>query len=112
MRTASAPAGSVLRLNAMGALVLTALVWIGMPNSPDSPVADAAMLSIAVEHAAGYGLTFMDRRLDVSQLQQWTEQVSDALTTQLERSCTERGIEVIRGVAEFDRTPFLISRFS
>ena len=41
MRTAFfPPVGSVLRSSAMGALVLTALVWIGMPNSP---VADAAM---------------------------------------------------------------------
>ena len=72
------------------------LTWLASKT-----VADAAMLSVAAEHATGYGLTFMDRRLDMAQLQQWTEQVSDALTTQLERSCTERGIEVIRGVAQF-----------
>jgi ankyrin repeat protein len=40
MRNASSSAVSVLRSNAMGALVLTALVWISVP---DSPVADAAM---------------------------------------------------------------------
>ena len=40
MRHASSPAVSVLRSNAMGALVLTALVGISVP---DSPVADAAM---------------------------------------------------------------------
>ncbi len=72
------------------------LTWLASKT-----VADAAMLSVAADHAAGYGLVFEDRRLNLSQLQQWTEQVGDALTTQLERSCTERGVELIRGLAEF-----------
>ena len=72
------------------------LTWLASKT-----VADAAMLSVAADHAAGYGLVFEDRRLNLSQLQQWTEQVSDGLTTQLERSCTERGVELIRGLAEF-----------
>ncbi len=72
------------------------LTWLASKT-----VADAAMLSVAADHAAGYGLVFEDRRLNLSQLQQWIEQVSDVLTTQLERSCTERGVELIRGLAEF-----------
>ena len=65
-------------------------------------LADAARLVQAAQHAAGYGLALEQRALDMPQLRQWTGQVGDALSTQFERLCTERGVEVIRGLASFD----------
>ena len=65
-------------------------------------MSDAARLIQAAEHAAGYGLALEQRRLDLPRLRQWAEQIGEALSTQLQRQCTERGVEVIRGVARFD----------
>ena len=65
-------------------------------------MSDAARLVLAADHAAGYGLAFEQRQLDLPQLRQWAKQIGSALSTQLERLCTERSVEVIRGTARFD----------
>ncbi len=73
------------------------LAWLGSKT-----IADVARVSLAADNAAACGMAFGRRRLDLPQLRQWTDQVGEALTTRLERLCTDRGVEIIRGVAVFE----------
>ncbi len=73
------------------------LAWLASKT-----IADVARVSLAADNAAACGIAFGERRLDLPQLRQWTDQVAEALTTRLERLCTDRGVEIIRGVAVFE----------
>lgn len=73
------------------------LAWLASKT-----IADLARVSLAASNAAACGLEYGQPRLDLTRLRQWTDQVGEALTTRLERLCTDRGVEIIRGMAAFD----------
>ncbi len=73
------------------------LAWLASKT-----IADIARVTLAADNAAAFGLGFEPRQLDLPRLREWTDQVGEALTTQLERLCTDRGVEIVRGVAVFE----------
>ncbi len=63
---------------------------------------DAARLIRAAGQAEQCGLRFGAPAVNLGRLRQWAQQIGEALTTQLEQRCAERGIEVVRGKARFE----------
>ncbi len=65
-------------------------------------LSDVGRLMRLAAHASQRGVEFARPDFDLHKLRQWTRQMSETLTTQLQERCTELGVEVIRGTASFE----------
>ncbi|MHC4414127.1 MAG: dihydrolipoyl dehydrogenase family protein [Planctomycetota bacterium] len=54
------------------------------------------------EHAAQFGVQFTKPTVDLAKVRQWMRQTIDALAAELDETCQERGVEIIKGIARFE----------
>ncbi len=69
---------------------------------PSKALINIVELASAARDASKAGLTFKDLTIDPAALSQWTDSVVDGLTKGVAGLLKRRGVEVIRGKAQFD----------